>query len=66
MNEAPIVRWWSKHGGWQFGRVISSDGITAIVERGGSREKVPQDDLREWPPPKPEPGSATRRPKRRR
>ena len=65
MSGGPIVRWWDKHGGWQFGRLIEVKGSDARVSRGSSVKKVPAANLREWPPPPPEEPPTKRKARRR-
>lgn len=54
MSERTVVRWWDKHGGWQFGVLVEIRGSDARIDRGGSIKKVPAANLLQWPPPPPE------------
>jgi len=44
------VRWWTKDGGWRFGRLASIGRTVARVQMGDAVRRVPLADLRPWPP----------------
>ncbi|MGB1525948.1 MAG: hypothetical protein ACPG9N_00030 [Miltoncostaeaceae bacterium] len=50
MEAGDTVRWWTKHGGWRFGRLSSITGQTARVQLGDAVRRVPLSDLKPWPP----------------
>ena len=55
MSDKTVVRWWDKNGGWQFGVLLNMVGREARVEQAGKVRRVNQSELRQWPPPPPEP-----------
>lgn len=50
MNPGDTVRWWTKDGGWRFGRLASLGRIHARVQMGDAVRRVPLADLKPWPP----------------
>lgn len=62
MNPGDTVRWWTQEGGWRFGRLVSTVGARARVERGGTIRRVPISELKPWPP---EPATVDTTPPRR-
>jgi hypothetical protein len=50
MEAGDTVRWWTKDGGWRFGRLASITGQTARVNLGDAVRRVPLADLKTWPP----------------
>jgi hypothetical protein len=44
------VRWYTKDGGWHFGRVVETGYKWARVACAGMNKRVLIDDLRAWPP----------------
>lgn len=50
MTPGDTVRWWTKDGGWRFGRLSSVGRIHARVSVGGATKRVPLADLKPWPP----------------
>lgn len=61
-----VVRFYEKHGGWRFGRVISVAGSIARLEVAGAIRRVSLDDITQWPPEQAATDDTTpRRPARR-
>lgn len=50
MTPGDTVRWWTKDGGWRFGRLASLGRIHARVQMGDAVRRVPLADLKPWPP----------------
>ncbi len=50
MTPGDTVRWWTKDGGWRFGRLASLGRTIARVQVGDAIRRVPLADLRPWPP----------------
>jgi hypothetical protein len=50
MNPGDTVRWWTKDGGWRFGRLATAGHKHARIDMGGTVKRVPISELRPWPP----------------
>lgn len=50
LEPGDTVRWWTKDGGWRFGRIATAGRSEARIDMGGSIRKVPLSELRPWPP----------------